>query len=132
MLMSNVNNEVKRLARNNCANFTGTNGCVACPNGQTRCNFYREDAQAAPFINDGTMTCRYFESHILKADEVLEARYFNRGIDTVKCERCSTPIAKKSNATKYCAECSVIKRRQSEAERQRRNYRGKVYAIHTP
>ena len=121
--MTTINNDIKRLARS-CASFTGSNGCLLEPNGQPRCSFHREDAQAAPFIKDGTMRCLYFEKSVLPADPALEARYFNREeVDTVKCERCGTPIVKKSNATKYCAKCGAIKRKQSEAERQRRNYR---------
>ena len=121
--MSDVNKRIIALARRQCAGSDGCGGCRHEPNGQTRCNFERTDPQALPFIESGDMRCAYFERSVLPADPELEARYFNRNVNSTKCGRCHKPIVKRSNATKYCGECRVVKRKQVDAARQRVRYR---------
>ncbi|WP_139083992.1 hypothetical protein [Paenibacillus sp. HGF5] len=113
---------IQTLARNHCAAFTGTDGCRYEPNGQARCQWFREDPQALPFLESGDMRCLEFERAVLPIDPELESRYFNRVENTATCERCSTPIVKTSNRTKYCGECREVRRKQGAADRARRRY----------
>lgn len=113
---------IQSLARNHCAAFTGTDGCRYEPNGQARCQWFRTDPQALPFIEAGDMRCLEFERAVLPIDPELESRYFNREENTATCERCSTPIVKTSNRTKYCGECREVRRKQGAADRARNRY----------
>ncbi|RED32418.1 hypothetical protein [Paenibacillus sp. VMFN-D1] len=113
---------IQTLARNHCAAFTGKDGCCFEPNGQPRCQWFRTDPQALPFIESGDMRCLEFERGVLPSDPALEANYFNRKENAAKCERCSTPIVKTSNRMKYCAECREIRRKQGAADRARKRY----------
>lgn len=106
----NVNNSIKRLARRHCANFTEGGRCLLEPNRQPYCNFYRSDEQAQPFVEDGTMRCFYFETHVLPVDQALETKYFNK--DTAKCTACGVGYERKSNRQQYCPACSAKKRRE--------------------
>lgn len=117
----NLNRRLQALARQSCAAFVGTNGCRYAPNGQPRCVWFRDDPQARPFIEAGTMQCQYFEWYVLPANPALEARYWNREDNSTKCARCRQPFVKKSNRQKYCSSC------RSEAERMARRRRDAEY-----
>lgn len=102
--------QLQRLARRHCASFAGTNGCLAEPNGQPRCQWFREDEQARPYLTDGSLRCPYFEKHVLPIDPAAEARYWNR--ETAKCDRCGNAYSKTSNRQRYCPPCGVQVRRE--------------------
>jgi|SRR5690625_3631661 len=108
--MGKTRNGIKRLARRQCASFTEGGRCLLEPNGQPYCNFYRTDEQAAPFIEDGSMRCGYFEKSVLPADPELETKYWNR--DTAACTECGAGYEKRSNRQRYCPACSAEKRRE--------------------
>lgn len=106
--------QLQKLARQHCASFTGSDGCLAEPNGQRRCQWFREDDQARPYIEDGSLRCFYFERHVLPIDPALEARYWNR--DTVKCGRCGGSYSRTSNRQRFCLPCGVQARRERARE----------------
>jgi hypothetical protein len=126
--MKTVNNAIKKLVRESCACFTENNGCMYCPNGQPKCNFFRDDPQAQPFIQNGDMRCFYFEKHVLPANPALEAAYFNRSDakDSLakcgRCGRCGEDFVKASNAAKYCGPCRDARKREAARDRMRRKY----------
>lgn len=113
--------EIQRLARKSCACFTGSDGCLHEPNGQSRCNFFRTDAQARQYVEDDTMRCFVFERGVLPTDPVLERQYFGDTGAVDRCEKCRTRIVKRSNRQKYCASCAgeAAKRRSRDSMRRK-------------
>jgi hypothetical protein len=116
-----MNNRIKTLARNQCANFCGTNGCQLEPNGQPRCNFYREDKQARPFIESGSLRCLYFERAVLPTDPALSDAYFSADAGPGdKCATCGLPFVRRSNRQRYCPTCAEARRRDWDRARKGR------------
>ncbi|WP_199925469.1 hypothetical protein [Paenibacillus bouchesdurhonensis] len=114
-------NRIKTLARNQCANFCGSNGCRIEPNGQPRCNFYRDDPQAAPFIEAGTIRCLYFEHAVLPVDLALSDAYYAADSEPgAKCVTCGLPFARRSNRQRYCPSCAQARRRELDRARKGR------------
>ncbi|WP_396135503.1 cysteine-rich VLP protein [Bacillus sp. 3255] len=90
--------ETQRLARNQCANFTGSCSCLIETDDQLTCRFFRDNAEGA--------RCKYFETSVLPADSGLEAKYFG---GTVKnrdhCDMCRKDYVRTSNRQRYCVDC---------------------------
>ncbi|MBD7965389.1 cysteine-rich VLP protein [Fictibacillus norfolkensis] len=113
--LDSVKSKAKRLAKAECANFTGNEGCyVTCGN---RCILFYESEGIGN-------VCPYFIKAVLPGDHKLESEYrdlFN--IPTEKkstdlCEECSRPIERTSNRQKYCGECRGEVRKTKEKKRQ--------------
>lgn len=115
-----MNKRIQSLVRQHCAAFVGENGCRYCPNGQERCNFYRDDEQARPYIEAGTMQCGYFERHVLPIDPALEKAYWSTDeLRGHNCKACGVPIVKRSNRQQFCGECAAERKRERERDRMR-------------
>lgn len=119
--MSDCLKRIQTLARNHCAAFTGTDGCRFEPNGQSRCQWFRTDAQALPFIEAGDMRCLEFERSVLPIDPALEDAYFSSDAEPgAKCQECRLPFSRKSNRQRFCPTCAKSRRRQADRLRKQR------------
>ncbi|WP_026677221.1 hypothetical protein [Fictibacillus gelatini] len=117
--LQSVKSRTLRLARSNCANFTGQNGCHVTVGG--RCALFYESE------SNGNV-CPYFVRSVLPGEPKLEKEYRELfGIKDEKesiddyCEECGRSIKRSSNRQKYCGSCS------DEQARIKRNKRNREY-----
>jgi hypothetical protein len=120
--MSDVNTRLKTLARSSCAAFTGSDGCRYQPNGQSRCQWFRDDPQVTPFLNDGGLRCGYMEKHVLPADKALQTAYWSTDkIRGNSCKACGLPYVKRSNRQRFCENCAADRKRQRARDGMKKN-----------
>lgn len=101
-------NEVRKLAKKQCATFEGKEGC--CLRG--KCIYFEDDIPAH---------CRYFIEAVLPIDSELEGEYMKaarKGFlpsDSI-CEICGQKFEPSNNKQKYCSECATDKKRKYDRE----------------
>lgn len=108
--------KVRKLAKNFCATFEDTDGCMLTPLNRPDCVYFRHDQLK--------YRCKYFESHVLPSDPKLEAEYHEE-VNSKKevekniggCEMCGKSYKKTSNRQKYCPSCKD--RAETESRRKR-------------
>lgn len=119
---------IRKLVRNQCANFHGRGQCHQCPEDQGTCNFFREDGQHPEHQKKGLVKCNYFERNVLPADPAIELAYWGKHPDSLngrvvrKCIRCGTSFTKRSNRHQFCSKCKDEQIKNANRERQRQKY----------
>lgn len=120
LLDSRLIKEVKKLARNNCANYVSN----ICIESDKPCHYFT--------AHGANISCDYFEQAVLPSEPLLEQEYKTaHGINYVedkpvtvnvgKCNRCGDEFVKGSNRALYCNPCKTEKQR----EHNRRTMRNK-------
>ncbi|MDM5197870.1 cysteine-rich VLP protein [Fictibacillus enclensis] len=114
--LQSVKSKANKLAKDNCANYTGAGLCLVACGG--RCLLTYE--------SEGTGNiCPYFIASVLPAEHELEMEY--REIFDIPsvplqkdlCDECGRPIERSSNRQKYCGECRESVRKTKEKQRQK-------------
>ncbi|MDM5339687.1 cysteine-rich VLP protein [Fictibacillus enclensis] len=114
--LQSVKSKAKKLAKENCANYTGAGQCLVACGG--RCLLTYE--------SDGIGNiCPYFIVSVLPADHEMETEY--REIFDIPggtppkdlCNECGRTIERSSNRQKYCGECRESVRKTKERQRQK-------------
>lgn len=111
-------NEVRRLAKRQCANFHDDATCLDPTIASEKCLFFLADCEG--------VRCRYFEQAVLPTDTVLQIAYFReRDGEEIEpenlgeCAKCGKSYRRHSNRQKYCSVCRVEVTREAARNRQR-------------
>lgn len=102
-----VSRHIKKL----CCNYDNGN-CIALDDG---------DYVWCVQCHSHSLLCRWYINAVLPTNTELQAELYK--INATKfCKTCGKPLFSKNNALKYCTECALKRRREKEAERQRKRY----------
>ena len=110
-------NEIKQLAKNECACYIGQ-GCVY----GGPCRYFREDGETAQ--------CAYFEQYVLPADPSLEAEYWRTrkegdaedapvSGERKLCKQCGKPFVRQAKNQVYCPGCAERRKQDSRRKASR-------------
>lgn len=114
-----VKEQIKKLARKQCAGHTEYGECLYYPDGETSCRLFRDG-----FI--GHTRCSYFEHFCLPGSPIIEAQFWREltgyhpeAQNMATCS-CGTKFIKRSNRHKFCDGCSAMRKRDSNRESMRK------------
>ena len=116
-------NNLQRLVTNRCANHDKNGKCLL----EVSEDDNGEPCRDCPLFSEDDKRCLYFETAVLPEEPKLERRYWEeRGVvyeNLSKCEQCGDLYKRRSNAQKYCDDCSEFNRKLRRSRQNRKYYR---------